>query len=83
MMQGVSMLVCSTTRGRYALDRPDGSDVTTGTRLAVLLGNRWVAGTVEHGRVYSGESGIERGYYFVTDSGDRCGLCAGMCVRIG
>ncbi len=81
-MNDASVLVCSTTRGRYALDRPDGADVNTGTRLAALLGNTWVVGTVEHGRMYSGEGGIERGYYFVADSGDRCGLCAGMCVRV-
>jgi hypothetical protein len=80
-MNEVSMLACSTTRGRYALDRPDGPDLTAGFRMAVLLGGIWVAGTVEHGRVYSGEGGIERGYYFIADGGERCGLCVGMHVR--
>ena len=79
---GLNTLVCSTTRGRYALDQPDGPDVNAGTRLAVLLGDLFVVGTVEHGRVYSGGSGIERGYYFVADTGERCGLCAGMHVQV-
>jgi hypothetical protein len=81
-MTEMHLLVCSTTRGRYALDRPDGPDVTAGSRMAVLLGGVWIDGTVEHGRVYSGEGGIERGYYFIADSGERCGLCAGMNVQV-
>ncbi len=72
----------STNRGRYAIDRPNGVDVTAGTRLLVLLGSRWISGIVEHGLVYSGEDGIERGYYFIADSGESCGLCAGMQVRV-
>lgn len=81
-MNEVFVLTCSTTRGRYALDLPDGPDVTAGSRMAVLLGGVWIAGTVEHGRVYSGERDIEQGYYFIADSGERCGLCAGMHVRV-
>jgi hypothetical protein len=75
-------LVASTNHGRYALDRPDGFDVTTGTRLVARLGNSWVSGRVEHGSVYSGEHGFEDGYYFIADSGARCGLCVGMQVQV-
>ena len=75
-------LVASTSRGRYALDYPNGVDVTGGTRLVVLLGGRWISGIVEHGRVYRGEDGIERGYFFIADSGEYCGLCMGMRVQV-
>ena len=75
-------LVTSTCRGRYALDYPHGIDVTSGTRLMVLLGGHWISGIVEHGRVYSGEESIERGYFFIADSGECCGLCAGMQVQV-
>lgn len=82
-MGSICTLVASTNRGRYALDTPDGVDATAGTRLAVQLGSCWVTGTVENGRVYSGEDGgIKRGYYFIADSGECCGLCSGMQVQI-
>jgi len=81
-MDEIHLLACSTTRGRYALDRPDGPDVNAGTGMGILLGGVWTAGVVEHGRVYSGEGGIERGYYFISESGERCGLCVGMHVRV-
>jgi hypothetical protein len=66
-MAGTFTLVTSTCRGRYALDYPHGIDVTSGTRLMVLLGGRWISGIVEHGRVYSGEC---------------CGLCLCMRVQV-
>ncbi len=75
-------LVASTNRGRYALDRPDGVDVTGGTRLVVLLGGYWIAGIVEHGRVYSSEDSSGRGYFFIADTGECCGLCLGMQVQV-
>jgi hypothetical protein len=77
-----SILVASTNKGRYAIDHLNGVDVTAGTRLLVLLGSRWISGIVEHGLVYSGEDGIECGYYFIADSGECCGLCAGMQVQV-
>jgi hypothetical protein len=80
-MARTGILVASTNRGRYKLDHAGGVDVTAGTRLIVLLASHWIAGTVEHGLVYSGESGIERGYYFIADSGKCCGLCLGMQVQ--
>jgi hypothetical protein len=55
-MEATHTLVCSTTRGRYALDQADGPDVNAGMRQAVLLGDLFVVGTVEHSRVYSGGS---------------------------
>jgi hypothetical protein len=75
-------LVVSMNHGRYALDRPDGFDITAGIRLVARLGNSWMSGRVEHGPVYSGECGIERGYYFIADSGACCGLCVGMQVQV-
>jgi hypothetical protein len=64
------------------IDHLDGVDVTSGTRLVALLGSHWIASMVEHGRIYSSEDGIERGYYFIADSGECCGLCAGMQVQV-
>lgn len=81
-MARTGILVASTNRGRYAIDHASGVDVTAGTRLIVLLGSHWISGTVEHGQVYSGEDGIERGYYFIADSGECCGLCVGMQVQV-
>jgi hypothetical protein len=81
-MAKIFTLVVSTNRGRYALGCPDGVDVTGGTRLVVSLGGYWIPGIVEHGRVCSGEDGIEHGYFFTADSGECCGLCAGMQVQV-
>jgi hypothetical protein len=76
------ILAASTNRGRYTIDHPNSIDVTAGTRLVVLLGSRWISGIVEHGRVYSGEVCIECGYFFIADSGECCGLCAGMQIQV-
>jgi hypothetical protein len=78
-------LVPSTNRGRYALDEPEGQDLTSGDRMAIWLGGQWTLGSVEHaGSLYASESsgGAERGYYFVAVNGGVCGLCAGMRVRL-
>ena len=78
-------LVVSTNRGRYALDDPEGQDITGGDRIAVWLGGQWIEGSVEHaGSLYASESSgrPERGYYFVARNGGMCGLCTGMRVRI-
>ena len=74
--------VASTNRGRYALDRSDSVHVTAGTRLVVLLGGYWIVGIVEHSRIYSGEDGIECGCFFIADSGECCGVCANVQVRV-
>jgi hypothetical protein len=81
-MERVFILVASTNHGRYALDRSDGVHVTAETRLVVLLGGYGIVGIVEHGQAYSSEDGIERGYFFIADSGECCGVCANMQVRV-
>ena len=45
----VYTLVPSTNRGRYALDDPDGSELTSGQPVTLLLGGSWTLGRVEHG----------------------------------
>jgi hypothetical protein len=78
-------LVTSTNRGRYALDNPEGQDITGGDSMAIWLGGQWTLGSVEHaGMLYANESSgrPERGYYFVARNGGMCGLCTGMRVRI-
>jgi hypothetical protein len=48
-------LVPSTNRGRYALDDPlYAYDVTGSQPLAILLGEHWIEGRVEHSRRYDG-----------------------------
>jgi hypothetical protein len=78
-------LVASTNRGRYALDDPEGQDITGGDCIAIWLGGQWIEGSVEHaGKLYASEASgrTERGYYFVASNGGVCGLCTGMRVRI-
>ncbi len=87
-------LVASSNRGRYALDEPDGSDLTTGQPLAIWLGGHWIEGRVEHSNAPSqeypdegcyaltGMPQVRIGYYFVATGGAVCGLCAGMQVRL-
>jgi hypothetical protein len=78
-------LVPSTNRGRYALDDPEGQDITGGDSMAIWLGGQWIEGSVEHaGGLYANESSgqAQRGYYFVARNGGVCGLCAGMRVRL-
>ena len=90
----VYTLVASRNPGRYALDEQDGSDVTTGQPLAILLGGRWIEGRVEHSNyshTYSEAAGcyaptgmaqVRIGYYFVAKGGLVCGLCTGIQVRL-
>ena len=85
MNDTIHTLVVSTNRGRYALDDPEGQDITAGDRIAVWLGGQWTLGSVEHaGSLYVNESSrrAERGYYFVARNGGVCGLCTGMRVRL-
>jgi hypothetical protein len=81
----VYTLVPSTNRGRYALDDPQGYDLTAGDVVAILIAGRWREGTSENGAVYSIEAlphQAVKGYYFITRDGERCGLCIGMQVRL-
>lgn len=71
--QDTHTLVTSSNRGRWSLDSADGHDVTSGERLEVYLGGKWIKGSVEH----AGTSG----YVFYSDEGGSCALCAGMKVR--
>ena len=85
MNETVHTLVPSTNRGRYALDDPEGQDITGGDSMVVWLGGQWILGSVEHaGSLYASESSgrTERGYYFVASNGGICGLCAGMKIRL-
>ena len=91
----VYALVPSLNRGRYALDDPDGGDLSTGQPIAILLGGRWTPGRVEHSNYPSqkypdmpgcyaltGVEDVKIGYYFVAKGGMVCGLCTGMLVRL-
>ena len=85
MNETMYTLVPSTNRGRYALDHPEGQDVTSGDSMAIWFGGQWIEGSVEHaGNLYASESSgrAERGYYFIASTGGMCGLCAGMKVRL-
>ena len=79
----VYTLVPSTNRGRYALDDPQGYDLTSGQPVSVLLGDCWTLGHIEHKRLLyaSARTGqAEPGYYFQALNGTVCGLCTGMSV---
>ena len=91
----VYTLVPSTNRGRYALDDPQGYDLTSGQPVRLLLGGYWIEGRVEHSNfptkkypdgagMYSmtGKDGLHIGYYFSANDGTVCGLCTGMSVRL-
>ncbi len=83
MREGI--LVQSSNRGRYAIGDPDtGPDLTTGNTLEVLIGGRWIPGSVAHAPVYAIAALPHQkvsGYFFVTRTGETCGFCAGMRVR--
>jgi len=79
-------LVPSTNRGRYALDRPDGPDLTSGAVIAIQLGGQWIEGSVEHtGNLYAAQHGpcaVVSGYYFQATRGGVSGLCVEMKVKL-
>jgi hypothetical protein len=82
-------LVASSNSGRYAIateESEEGLDITSGQTLDVYLGDRWIAGSVEHASyLYAIESigrPAQRGYYFQAKNGGRCGLVVGMRIRI-
>ena len=72
MADRIYTLVASSNAGRFALDRPDGQDITSGQPMTILLGGQWITGRVEHG---------SHGYRFVAGL-THCGLCVGMKVRV-
>ena len=80
------LLVPSSNRGRYAIGNPEiGPDLTAGDTCEVLFGGRWIPGSVEHAPVYSiGALPHQKvnGYFFVARTGETCGICTGMRVRI-
>ena len=81
----VYTLVPSTNRGRYALDDPQGYDLTSGQPVSILLGDSWIEGHIEHKRLLYANARTgqaERGYYFIANNGTVCGLCTGMSVRL-
>ena len=79
-------LAPSTNRGRYALDRPDGLDITSGDVIAIKLGDQWIEGSVEHtGNLYATQHGLRAvvsGYYFQATRCGISGLCVGMKVNL-
>lgn len=84
-------LIASINKGRYTADHPRGiewgTDLTDGQRLAIRLGGQWIEGIVEYGTMcycedYHVEQHLIRGYYFRADTGELCGLCIGMTVRL-
>lgn len=86
MVEGT--LASSPNRGRYIIDDPDPRyELTSGQRLAVLLGGHWIEGEVNIAPfLYASDYWVEprtlRGYYFTASDGTRCGLCVGMRVRL-
>lgn len=59
----------------FALGAPDGQPLRTDDEVEVLLGKRWIVGTVELPR-HAGAQFIARADQTV------CGLCPGMKVRV-
>ena len=93
MAEDVYTLVASANDGRFALDFAQGQDLTSGTRIAIDLDGRWIAGRVEHvPDLYPNEDvqylknerlpRVTGGYYFLALEGGICGLCVGMKVRV-
>ncbi|GCF11270.1 hypothetical protein [Dictyobacter arantiisoli] len=91
----IHTLVPSTTRGRYALDRPDGADISSGQYIRIQCGCRWIAGSVEmarasaqrlvHGTVATDNTNavipVVSAYYFTSEA-DVYGLCVGQKVQV-
>ena len=57
-------LVLSSNRGRYAIDDPEGYDITSGEHIAISVGGVWIEGHVEHSSSYEGS-----GCYAISDTG--------------
>lgn len=84
LSETIHTLVVSSNRGRYACDDSEhGHDLTSGEACAILLGNRWIDGRIEHGsQIYATGQSVRSGYYFISTSGDISGLCVGAKVRL-
>lgn len=79
--------------GRFALDACDGTTLSSGQVIEVLLGGHWIPGRVEYKTLSSisakdlieaqGPTRWYDGYYFVAGSDNtECALCIGMTVRL-
>src|SRR5258708_7648682 len=89
-----TLAASSNTDGCYALNEPDGPEISSGQRLAIQIGALWIEGSVEHysekyvnrGLRFLGDKSPEErtidGYYFIARGGGICGLCLGMKVRL-
>ena len=68
-------------------DPEQGRDVTSSDSLAILLSGQWIEGSIAHAAdLYAIERAPQRvysGIYFIDSSGNMCGLCSGMKVRLG
>jgi hypothetical protein len=86
MKEGI--LASSPNKGRYIIDDPEPRyELTSGMRIAVLLGGHWIEGQVAiDSFLYASDLWVMprtlRGYFFIADDNTRCGLCVGMRVRI-
>lgn len=92
-MSETHKLVPSSTSGKYALDTPDGRDISSGQPLDIMLNGMWIEGRVEYAHELYVNGGLQflgdkphlpapiDGYYFTSHKGV-CGLCVGMTVRI-
>lgn len=89
-----TLVASSNTSGRYALNEPDGPEISSGRSIAISLNHMWIEGSVEHasemyvnrGLRHLGDTAPEEstleGYYFIGRVGGICGLCVGMRVRL-
>lgn len=86
MIEGI--LASSPNKGRYILDDPEPRyELTSGMRIAILLGGHWIEGEVGIAPfLYASDLWVMprmlRGYYLIATDGTCCGLCAGMRVRL-
>lgn len=95
MSDKLYLLVASSNSGRFALGDPDGRDLTSGDHIEIFLGGHYIPGRVEHtGNLIPIERTLGeamnqspqqylKGYHFISDlTGNICGLCVGMRVRL-
>src|SRR5256885_16145117 len=77
MNETMYTLVPSTNRGRYALDDPEGQDITSGDSMAIWFSGQWIEGSGVHaGKLYTSESSgrSEGGDYFIVSTGGLKGI---------
>lgn len=89
-----TLVASNNTYGRYALDEPNGPELSSGQPLSIRLNGQWIAGSIEHALDIAVNCGMstlfdnpgERtidSYYFIGSEGGICGLCVGMEVKLG